>query len=179
MPYDPQLDAFIKKRMHNSVKFEAHVGDCLLEAGIPCTFQRPGEEKEFRWRPDETFEATKKQKDIHLFDGRVVEVKAPDYYWTSKRNFPFNPLMVETVRGFDEKEVKPIAYVNVSQKTLAKVAFWVDDSRETWIERKGRDDKAGYESMLYWVSTDWLVGWELFLDRLYRTVMGFSRNSSS
>jgi len=65
---------------------------------------------------DEIKDMTKNEKDI-IVDDLVLEVKSSSRAFTDVDDFPHNPLIVDTVYGFDTKIIKPFAYVIISQIT--------------------------------------------------------------
>jgi len=175
MPYDPELDRYIKQQVDVGYVYEEHVGNCLIDAGIPAEFKYEGHH---RWRPETGTVMTGKQKDIVLPGGFVVEVKSIRYRFTCKDDFPFDPVMVDTAYGYDAKQFEPLAYVNVCQKTMVKVAFWVAETKPLWTKERKMDNQRGYESTWYFTPRDTLVSWEDFVARLYDLVwIDYARRS--
>jgi hypothetical protein len=125
------------KRMTIGHDWNEFVGEYLRTQGIPCevpplTFAKTEEERKA---------FTRKEKDIILWDGSVLEVKSQSRMFTNEPStFPYENLIVDTV-GYFEKEITPIAYVFVCQENRAMLALNTNTEASWWRERKtdGRD----------------------------------------
>lgn len=82
-------------------------------------------------------EFSKKEKDVILSDGSVIEVKSiqQEFTW-ERKSFPLPRIIVDTYDGWCEKEKKPIAYVFISQVTGAMLCLNTADRSRWWTERK-------------------------------------------
>lgn len=83
---------------------------------------------------------------LHSWDmtvcGRRIEVKSRDLsfdtYW---RTFPYERAFVDTVHKYEAHEVKPMAYIYVSQQTGAMLTTpGSADARDAWWEKKEAKD---------------------------------------
>lgn len=87
---------------------------------------------------DEIKEKTKNEKDV-IVDDLVLEVKSSSRAFHDIDDFPHNPLIVDTVYGFDSKIIKPFAYLIISQIThnifVIPVATKYDWTIQTYYDR--------------------------------------------
>ena len=65
---------------------------------------------------DQRINKTLNEKDI-VIDDLVLEIKSSSRSFRNADDFPHNPLIVDTVHGYDSKVIKPWAYVIISQIT--------------------------------------------------------------
>lgn len=128
-------DAVFKRRLEECRCYEQMVCDFLRDNGIGCC------------SPETKENHTQLDIDVLLDDGRVIEVKSrkSTCVFTCPQDFPFPDIFVDTRQGWEEKKIKPFAYVFVSQDTGAMV--WIPgDTRDQWVERKVMDRWLGYET---------------------------------
>ena len=52
-----------------------------------------------------------------LVEGQIVDVKSRRLDFTGAHDFPYRTVIVDTVAGWDAKPVKPVAVIDISQKT--------------------------------------------------------------
>jgi len=101
------------KAMAEGHGYNLYVADLLQHFGVPKvdvpTFT-------IATTHDEIKDMTENEKDI-IVDDLVLEVKSSSRAFTDVDDFPHNPLIVDTVYGFDSKIIKPFAYVIISQIT--------------------------------------------------------------
>lgn len=97
---------------------------------------------------------SKKEKDIILPDKSVIEVKSiqQEFTW-DRKSFPLPRIIVDTYDGWCEKEVKPIAYVFISQVTNAMLCLNTANRSRWWTERK-RDRYRNEEYNFYFAPSD-------------------------
>lgn len=108
--------------------FAEYVGDLLLAAGLPAVVT-PMEVRE------NLADRHRFRNEVDLTVGsRRVEVKSSTREWTSLGDLPFSGMFVDTVYGWDRKEMKPCAVVLVSQPTGA-LAVVPATSRPHWRKR--------------------------------------------
>jgi len=102
------------KAMAEGHGYNLYVADLLQHFGIPKVdvpdFTIATTHNEIR-------DKTLNEKDI-VVDELILEVKSSSRSFSNIDDFPHNPLIVDTVYGFDSKIIKPFAYVIISQKTL-------------------------------------------------------------
>lgn len=125
-----------KASMTKGHKYNVLVGDRLKSLDISCTVPDLYLVKDMSEIPD----MTKYEKDIILDSNAVLEVKSRDLWFTDDlRTYPHNNLIVDTVSGYDLKEVKPIGYIFVSQRGGGMITLPTYTS-PTW-EKKRLYDK--------------------------------------
>jgi hypothetical protein len=93
--------------------FNLYVADLLQTFGVPNVIV-----PEFSMAAtyDERINKTLNEKDI-VIDDLVLEIKSSSRSFKNADDFPHNPLIVDTVHGYDSKVIKPWAYVIISQIT--------------------------------------------------------------
>ena len=93
--------------------FNLYVADLLQTFGVPNVIV-----PEFSMAAtyDERINKTLNEKDI-VIDDLVLEIKSSSRSFRNADDFPHNPLIVDTVHGYDSKVIKPWAYVIISQIT--------------------------------------------------------------
>lgn len=84
-------------------------------------------------------EFARTQKDLEV-GGIVLEVKSRTLSFTSRDTYPYPTVLLDTVRGWAEKEKKPDLYVIVSQPTGCIMA--VDARRMTSFPVETRTDRS-------------------------------------
>lgn len=131
----PGNEEAFQKRLKEGRRFEAKVAKFLRKNGIKCSC------------PTVRKDHTKREIDILLEDGRVIEVKSrkSTCKFTSIDDWPFPDVFVDTEQGWERKEIKPVAYIIISQDTGSML--WIDGStRDQWITKKVFDRYLGYDS---------------------------------
>ena len=93
---------------------------------------------------------TKNEKDI-VVDQIVLEVKSRAISFDGADDFPHALVLVDTVYGFDQKIIKPFAYVYVSQVTKETFAIPVA-TRQFWTIATIFDHKRQIEVECYFVT---------------------------
>src|SRR5574337_1983615 len=111
----------------------------LISAGIEPVEVVSDDYSGLRNNPYEISKYTKNNKDLlikgHLFEGKSRGI---NYTFTSKDDFPFWPMFVDTVSGFDAKTVKPLGVIFISQDTKRLLATSSRYSA-TWTKMPGFD----------------------------------------
>ena len=102
-----------QKAMAEGHGYNLYVADLLQHFGVPKV-DVPA--FTIATTHDEIKDMTENEKDI-IVDDLVLEVKSSSRAFTDVDDFPHNPLIVDTVYGFDTKIIKPFAYVIISQIT--------------------------------------------------------------
>jgi hypothetical protein len=92
---------------------------------------------------------TENEKDI-IVDDLVIEVKSSSRSFKNADDFPFNPVIVDTVHGFDSKIIKPFAYVMISQITQAIFVIPVS-TKYDWTVQTFYDAQRDIEEQFYLV----------------------------
>lgn len=134
------------KAMLEGHGYNLYVADLLTSFGIPGV-----EVPEFTMASNlmEIQDKTKNEKDV-IVDGLVLEVKSSSRSFRDVDDFPHNPLIVDTVSGFDSKMVKPFAYVIISQTTHHLFAIPVS-TKPNWTIRTYYDAQRDHEDRFYMV----------------------------
>ena len=99
------------KAMAEGHEYNKYIGEMLRSYGVP-NVDVP--EFTIATTHDQIADKTKNEKDI-MVDGLVIEVKSQSLTFTNADDFPYALVIVDTVYGFDQKIIKPFAYVFVSQ----------------------------------------------------------------
>lgn len=93
--------------------YNLYVADLLQHFGMPKV---DVPEFTIATTHDEIRDKTLNEKDV-IVDDLVLEVKSSSRSFQNVDDFPYNPVIVDTVNGFDSKIIKPFAYVMISQIT--------------------------------------------------------------
>ena len=138
------------------------VADYLQDHGIDCVVPDFALAKTV----EERRVFSRKEKDVILPDGSVIEVKSiqQEFTW-DRKSFPLPRIIVDTYDGWCEKEVKPIAYVFISQVTGAMLSLNTANRSKWWTERK-MDRYRGEEYNFYFAPSNELRSMNALLDFL-------------
>lgn len=101
------------KAMREGHGYNLYVADLLQHFGMPKV---DVPEFTIATTHDEIRDKTLNEKDV-IVDDLVLEVKSSSRSFQNVDDFPYNPVIVDTVNGFDSKIIKPFAYVMISQIT--------------------------------------------------------------
>lgn len=98
-------------------RYNVLVGEYLVRMGVPCEVPP----LRLASTVEERAEFTRTEKDIVLWDGRILEVKgvSPSFGWDPKSYTARDSIIVDTESGYRGKEQKPFAYIFVSRVTEA------------------------------------------------------------
>ena len=134
----------------------------LRSEGIPCHVP----DLQLVSTQVEIEQMTKFEKDIILDNGLVLEVKS--------RNIGFseNPVMywqkdiyVDTVSGYEAKEVKPYAYVMVSQKS-GNMLVVHSNTKDHWFKKTVTDPYRKVTDVFYKVEKHHITTWSSLIEDL-------------
>lgn len=135
------------KAMEDGHAYNHYVADILRHFGVPGVVVP---EFSIATTPEEITDKTKNEKDI-LVDDLVIEVKASSRAFRNAEEFPYNPVIVDTVYGYDSKVIKPLVYIIVSQVT--KGMFVIPTATKAdWTIRTYKDLDRNIEDRFYMVS---------------------------
>lgn len=135
------------KAMEDGHAYNHYVADILRHFGVPGVVVP---EFSIATTPEEITDKTKNEKDI-LVDDLVIEVKASSRAFRNAEEFPYNPVIVDTVYGYDLKTIKPLVYIIVSQVT--KGMFVIPTATKAdWTIRTYKDLDRNIEDRFYMVS---------------------------
>jgi hypothetical protein len=82
-----------------------------------------------------------------LVNGKLVEVKSRNLFFTRPQDYPYETCLVDTVEGYNAKEEKPLGYIIVSTHTGAML--WLDSDVAAWQIDKQADPDRGIEYAAY------------------------------
>ena len=136
-----------EKAMLQGHSFNEYVASVLRQYGVPEVYVP---EFTIASTHDAIADKTRNEKDI-VVDGLVLEVKSRSLVFNSLDDFPLSSILVDTVYGFDQKLIKPYAYVYISQKTKAMFAI-PSSSRQFWTMGMIFDTAKAIEVECYFVT---------------------------
>jgi hypothetical protein len=132
------------KAMEDGHAYNHYVADLLRQFGVPGVLVP---EFSIARTSEEILDKTKNEKDV-LVDDLVIEVKASSRAFKNAEEFPYNPIIVDTVYGYDSKVIKPLVYIIVSQVT--KGMFVIPTaSKPDWTIRTYKDVDRNIEDRFY------------------------------
>jgi len=126
--------------------YNLYVADLLQHFGVP---QVDVPDFTIATTHDEIRDKTLNEKDVIVGD-LVLEVKSSSRSFTNADDFPFNPVIIDTVSGFDSKIIKPFAYVMISQITQG-IFVIPTSTKYDWTIEKYYDGYRKIEERFYLV----------------------------
>jgi len=122
--------ALFEQELKKGHSWQTKVGEVLIEAGIPAIVSgimpvQYTRNKSYNYPED---------RDIFIEPDFVIEVKSRNLYFTSPYTFPFDTAIMDTVRGWDQKDPEPRAVVLVSQLTGAMICVNVMEAKKDWSQ---------------------------------------------
>jgi len=87
----------------------------------------------------------------------IIEVKSRDLFFECAHDFPYDMIFVDTVRGWEQKNPRPIAIVMISRKTLG-IAVVRGSTRKHWVTHQAFDKVRKLSDVFYVVPRTLLVG---------------------
>jgi hypothetical protein len=131
------------------------VAQRLISEGIGCTVP----ELELVTSNADIARLTKEEKDIILDNGLVLEVKSrnlgfsedPALFWQKD-------IYVDTVSGYEAKEIKPYAYVMVSQKS-GNMLVVHSSTKDKWFKKTVTDPYRKVTDSFYKIEKKYLTTW--------------------
>jgi hypothetical protein len=82
-----------------------------------------------------------------IVNGRVLEVKARDVYFTTPQDYPYSTVLLDTVDGYNAKAEKPHGYVIVSALTGAML--YTPSNPEVWVQAMQPDPERNIRYLAY------------------------------
>jgi hypothetical protein len=134
------------KAMREGHGYNLYVADLLQHFGVP---QVDVPDFSIATTHDEIRDKTLNEKDVIVGD-LVLEVKSSSRSFTNADDFPFNPVIIDTVSGFDSKIIKPFAYVMISQITQG-IFVIPTSTKYDWTIEKYYDGYRKIEERFYLV----------------------------
>ena len=87
----------------------------------------------------------------------VIEVKSRDLNFECAHDFPYPTVFVDTVRGWEQKNPRPIAIVMISRRTLG-TAVVKGSTRRLWTTEQAFDHVRRLSDIFYVMPREHLVG---------------------
>jgi len=134
------------KAMREGHGYNLYVADLLQHFGVP---QVDVPDFSIATTHDEIRDKTLNEKDVIVGD-LVLEVKSSSRSFTNADDFPFKPVIIDTVSGFDSKIIKPFAYVMISQITQG-IFVIPTSTKYDWTIEKYYDGYRKIEERFYLV----------------------------
>jgi hypothetical protein len=158
----PDHEGFLRE-LRNAHSREVYVAAVLLEkTGLPVQSELV-EEAETPYEAERFTE----QKDL-LVGGHLIEVKGRTPAFTCAEDFPYPTINVCTVKRWEARKIKPVAFVMVSIPTKALTVVFADTFPQ-WEIAESRDSRrGGWMTPTYRVTTDALRPFEELVEWLLR-----------
>jgi hypothetical protein len=114
-------------------------------------------------------ERFREETDVIVSDRIPIEVKSNRRTFTSPEDLPFPMTNVCTVRRWDERQIKPWAFVLVSQLTGAMVALSVARTIDKWVVAESHDQRRdGWMTPTYRVPREQFVAFDVLVAALHQ-----------
>lgn len=158
--------------LHAGRQWEAFVTGAFLRAGLPAEMPEQ-EDAETPWEGARFIEQT----DI-LVGGYGIEVKTQvRHSWHGEWDFPFAGILLSSVKRWDRRTSKPLAFVVVSAPTRAMLVVFSDTFPE-WEIYEATDPRRGTKDLYYRAPRGLLRSFDILLNRL-RGLLGQERPVAS
>lgn len=135
-------DELFKKELEAGFKWQLRVANYLNKFGLdaevpPLSFR-------------DKIENAGEYADLEdiLCEGRTFEVKSRSLRFTKPSDFPFETILVDTVRGWESKKTKPDAYICVSTVTGAMIVL-SKSTQDKWVKSRRYDHTRGIRDWFY------------------------------
>jgi hypothetical protein len=161
-------DALFFQQLEEGHRWALRVGWRLLAEGFPVQVTKPTRRPRINDRGVYTDEL-----DIRVGrrDPLVLEVKSRALAFTDEpASYPYATAFVDTAKGWEAKEHKPVAVVLVSQRTGSMLVIPVRTSRKTWRTEQRTDRVRGISERFYTVKKEQLQRFDALVSWL-RTVL--------
>lgn len=150
-----QLGFDYHQAMTEGHSFNEMVAQRLRSEGIGCTVP----ELELVSSREEIRRMTENEKDIILDNGLILEVKSrnlgfsedPTLFWQKD-------IYVDTVSGYEAKNIKPYAYIMVSQKSGNMIVVH-GKSKEKWFTKTVTDPYRHVTDKFYKIDKAHITSW--------------------
>lgn len=129
-------EAYFKAQCETGKSFERFVAEKLTKAGVSDVIHT---DDGFRESVGEIAKFTKMSGDLKI-KGWPFEVKSRTENFRSPADWRYWPMFVDTLGSYEQKKVKPIGYIFVSQHTGALLAVSTH-TRKHWKIREKFDHK--------------------------------------
>lgn len=142
--------------------FNEMVAQRLRDAGIGCTVP----ELELVTSNKDIARLTKEEKDIILDNGLILEVKSRNLGFSEDpKLFWQKDIYVDTVSGYEAKEIKPYAYVMVSQKS-GNMLVVHSSTKDKWFKKTVTDPYRKVTDSFYKIEKQHLTTWTSLINEL-------------
>ena len=132
--------AYFLEQLRIGDKWADYVADMIMKAG-KSAYATP---TKVAASEAEVEQFTRYEKDIILANDRSLEVKSRSFAFNGVESYPYETVFVDTVEGWAEKVVKPVAVAVVSQVTGGIVMVPMS-TVGVWSEKRVFDSKRGFE----------------------------------
>jgi hypothetical protein len=103
-------------------------------------------------------------KDI-IANNKRIEIKSRKERFTGPETFPYDTIIVDTVKKFDGREDKPMAYIMISRPTGCMM--WIDTSKkDEWTIERKFDRTRKYWDNFYVISKSKLLSMDSLIEVL-------------
>lgn len=149
----------------NGIKYQKIVKQKINELGITVhsanlegKWDPDGKEDQFKKWTEERKELKKvrkefaeKDEDILIGKGKLLcECKSRNLEFKNAASFPYPDIFIDTVSGYEKKEVKPAYTFCISQKTNAVIYIETSpENKSKWIKKFIYDKKRGIKELNY------------------------------
>ncbi|CAB4167020.1 hypothetical protein UFOVP964_119 [uncultured Caudovirales phage] len=138
------------------------VAQRLISEGIGCSVP----ELELVTSNADISRLTKTEKDIILDNGLVLEVKSRNLGFSEDpKLFWQKDIYVDTVSGYEAKEIKPYAYVMVSQKS-GNMLVVHSSTKDKWFKKTVTDPYRKVTDSFYKIEKQHLTTWTSLINEL-------------
>lgn len=144
--------ALFESELKKGHSYQVKVAQVLIDAGIEVI---TSEIKPVEYTRNKSYNYPEDQ-DILIPPDFVIEVKSRNLFFVSPYTFPFETAIMDTVRGWDQKEPEPRAVVLMSQKTGTMLCANVRESKHAWEKKKIFDTVRQIEDTTYLVPKKYL-----------------------
>ena len=150
------------KAMTEGHSFNEMVAERLRSEGLGCTVP----ELELVTSNADIARMTKTEKDIILDNGLVLEIKSRNLGFSENpKLFWQKDIYVDTVSGYEAKEVKPYAYVMVSQKSGNMIVVH-SSTKPYWFKKTVTDPYRKVTDSFYKIEKQHLTSWDSLIKDL-------------
>lgn len=98
-------------------------------------------------------------------EGRILEVKSRDIYFTCPEDFPYETILVDTVAGWTAKERKPTEYICLSIQTGSMICL-CGETQPLWKTQERRDHKRHITDVFYEAKKELWISMDSFISQL-------------
>lgn len=160
------------------IKYQKIVKEKIKQLGIEVHFANledelnpeAGEEQYKKWTEGRK-ELSKKREEFGLKDEDILigknkilcECKSRDLDFKDAASFPYPDIFIDTVSGYEKKQIKPSYTFCISQKSNAVIYLETSpENKEKWLKKTIYDKKRGIKELNYSAPKELWKNLELF-----------------